>query len=258
MSKTLSEISHNVKIKRYPDGGYKALVASSPIFVEKGFETVENYLDTPERNDTEPVAKRNKDADIDNVLRALRRAREKCKDLAFCNDFTHFVTLTFNKEYVDRYSYDDIYKRLRVWLSNRVSRQGLFYVLIPEHHKDGAIHYHGFFGGKVDYIYAKTDKNGIDIYNIADFPFGFTTAIPLHDDYRKAVNYTMKYMTKDTVKIGGRWYYSGGKLKRPTIEYTDHYDTPFGSPSYEFDVPECNTHFQVYESIVNKITGEIF
>lgn len=37
----------------------------------------------------------------------------------------------------------------------------------------------------------------------------------LHGDRRQAVGYVCKYITKADAKIGGRWYYSGGDLKRP-------------------------------------------
>ncbi|MBQ9737510.1 MAG: hypothetical protein IJV86_03820, partial [Clostridia bacterium] len=32
-------------------------------------------------------------------------------------------------------------------------------------------------------------------------------------------NYIVKYITKGTKKVGGRWYYSGGDLLKPLYQY---------------------------------------
>ena len=69
---------------------------------------------------------------------------------------------------------------------------------------------------------------------------GDSTAIKLYGDYAKAVSYVVKYIGKEQEKIGGRWYYSGGKLGRPTVTYiddcrmSDHQDR---EGAYSFDVP---------------------
>ena len=34
------------------------------------------------------------------------------------------------------------------------------------------------------------------------------------------MGYVTKYITKAAEKVGGRWYYSGGDLVRPVVEYT--------------------------------------
>ena len=35
------------------------------------------------------------------------------------------------------------------------------------------------------------------------------------------MGYVCKYITKAQEKIGGRWYYSGGELNRPRVEFLD-------------------------------------
>ena len=35
------------------------------------------------------------------------------------------------------------------------------------------------------------------------------------------MNYAVKYITKQTEKIGGRWYYSGGDLRLADVYYID-------------------------------------
>lgn len=35
------------------------------------------------------------------------------------------------------------------------------------------------------------------------------------------MNYTCKYISKEQEKIGGRWYYSGGDLRKPDVILAD-------------------------------------
>lgn len=174
-----------------------------------------------------------------NKSRALSRARHNICDLVSCNfDLDLFVTLTFDKTVVDRYSYSDIMKNLKIWLSNRSQRQGLKYVLIPEIHKgkkykerpedyiEGAIHFHGFFNSSAVRLVdsGHKTKEGKSIYNIDDFPYGFTTGIIIPStavDRTRVSRYILKYVTKDSEKVGGRYYLHGGRLALPTYAYSN-------------------------------------
>ena len=66
-----------------------------------------------------------------------------------------------------------------------------------------------------------TDKQGHKIFNLPQWSLGFTTAIELYDDYQKAVGYVCKYVGKQGEKPAGRWYYSGGALVEPTVDYME-------------------------------------
>ena len=71
----------------------------------------------------------------ENLQRAIRRAKTAAFDLIECNhDLDCFGTLTFDPEKIDSKSYSDVYGVLKVWLSNRVQRNGMKYILCPEHH----------------------------------------------------------------------------------------------------------------------------
>lgn len=144
----------------------------------------------------------------------------------------YFITLTLNKECIDRYDAATIIPRLQVWLSNMVKRHGLKYILVPEHHKDGAIHFHGFINDALRVIDSGVKQNGRQVFNLPQWKFGFTTAIELYGDYDAAVGYVCKYIAKEQDKIGGRWYYSGGGLARPEVEYTD-LEMPTGVSKFE-------------------------
>ena len=186
-------------------------------------------------------------AEIDEVteegkIRAAKTAARKFRDIVDSTpDLCLFVTLTLSSEEMEkksttRYDYSGIVRTLRPWLSNHVQRHGLKYVLVPERHKDGGIHFHGFFNDIEQLKLVENErkirsKSGGMIYNLRGYPYGFTTAcfIGTDEDRLKASNYCSKYCTKNLECIGGRYYFSGGELGRPIYKYFDYpYDEALG------------------------------
>ena len=174
------------------------------------------------RTEAEPKSAPDAAASAESLRRSIYRARRALRDIAACSDFTHFVTLTLDAARIDRYDYDAIIKRVNTWLSNAVARKGLAYVLVPEFHADGAIHFHGLIRGSLLFVGSGHETAaGQIIYNLADWKFGFTACIEISGEYDRVCNYIMKYITKDNRKVGGRWYLSGGDISRPTVSYCD-------------------------------------
>ena len=198
------------------------------------------------------------------MLRSMRRARAKLRRLALSNEFTHFVTLTLDKEKVDRYDPKAIMQKVNRCLDNLVRRHGLKYILVPEQHKDGAYHFHGFIAGDlrledsgtIDLPWEEKPKRPRDeqeradwlsrgghvVYNWLQWPLGFTTALQLYGTYSAAVAYVCKYIGKQQgQRPMGRWYYSGGGLKEPQRLYTTlEYSTlgqQFPDDAVEFAIP---------------------
>lgn len=260
----------NMRIKYYPDGSRDYLICSIPIFKSTDLSSAGER-----KNDTLKVGK----SDIDELLWemmyeqyersdcsdmpigfddagcftnppshiSIRRAQQRLKELLRSNSFDNFVTITLDGAKIDRYDYGAIIKPLNKWLDNRVQRRGYKYVLVPEFHKDGAIHFHGLMSGDMELVDSGTVKvHGrkkpvslatykrhykgqpcSTIYNVSDWRYGFTTVVKLRQSssaaadvpiqYNSAAvaNYISKYITKDSVKVGGRWYLSGGTLDRP-------------------------------------------
>ncbi len=231
------------RCKVYPNGMREWLVCDQPIF-GSGWETP--------LIGKNPRKKKAEDEDGGGE-RAKRRARAAVRDLALCNDFRYFVTLTLDERVIDRYDMAAITRKLNTWLDNNVRRRGLAYVLVPEHHKDGAIHFHGLFNDVLPVVDSgHTDTGGHRIYNLPRWGFGFSTAIELYGDYDKAVGYVCKYIGKGDEKIGGRWYFSGGELHRPEVEYYDLHirDAEQMENCYQFSIPEaglCFAQFRTYE-----------
>lgn len=249
------------------------MVCNRPVFREPGWEAREEFaLKRGEAQSAEPEQPQQpKAADTE---RAARRAAAAVRDLALCNEFRWFVTLTLDPARIDRYDMKTITKRLNTWLDNQVRRCGLRYVLVPERHQDGAIHFHGLINdapglvpsgtwkvpGHKKPVRPRSEKQAIswaalgaeegyqEVYNWEGWKLGFSTAIRLHGDYAAAVAYVCKYIRKQQEggRIGGRWYYSGGELRRPEVELLDLgvYDL-IEAGAYRFDVPEAGLVFGI-------------
>ncbi len=182
------------------------------------------------------------------IERGRRRSRRRFFDYILCNwEFDCMVTLTVSKEQCDRTDYRAIIAKLNYWLSNRVARNGLKYILVPEYHSDGeAIHFHGFMNKCALRLVDSGHKHkGRRVYNICDYPLGFSTCVKLDNMRQYAAWYCYKYITKGDEKIGGRYMLSGGKLRKPVYEYaTVDYDEAAGEEIQVADTVRCkiDTH----------------
>lgn len=243
------------RVKSHRCGITEILCASKAVFRQPGWEErgKKQRLPCPQSQDTEwqelsvwdleRIEQEEQRKAADSLCRSMRRARTNVRDYAFNTPMRWFVTLTLDKATVDRYDGEAVVKKLSTWLDNQVRRRGLAYVLVPERHKDGAIHFHGLINDAVDVVDSGTvvppgggkprrprsrrqrdewiAQGGHVVYNLPGWRFGFTTAMELYGDYAAAVGYVCKYIGKDPQKVGGRWYYSGGKLGRPDVEYVN-------------------------------------
>lgn len=189
--------------------------------------------------------------------RSKRRAKSKLFDYIICNDFDLFCTLTLNPDLIDNKNYSAVIKKLNTFLDNRVRRNGLKYVGVPELHKKGGFHFHFLCnseavtlidsgtvsckGYKKPIKRSTADKYKIPledrktVYNLPEWALGFTTAIRTYGDTEAVANYVGKYISKGENKIGGRWYYSGGDLNKPIYKYSRVSYDDIEKFSYEFE-----------------------
>lgn len=285
MSKTIQDIGGNAIVYTYPNGDFDIVCAADKTFLPPGWEKSEDFshpatagparrcevlgedeqLEFPLDNEALPKPRKaGVKSEGDDLLRSMRRARAKLRRLALSNEFTHFVTLTLDKEKVDRYDPKAIMQKVNRCLDNLVRRHGLKYILVPEQHKDGAYHFHGFIAGDIRLEDSGTidlpwedkpkrprddqeradwlSRGGHVVYNWPQWPLGFTTALPLYGTYSAAVAYVCKYIGKQQgQRPMGRWYYSGGGLKEPQRLYTTlEYSTlgeQFQGEAVEFAIP---------------------
>ena len=204
----------NALLKSYPDGSHRLVATVGVMGAAHGARP---QADRSSESEDERAQREQENRD-----RARRRARAAVRDLALSNRFDWFVTLTLDGSKIDRYDPAAIVRKVGQWLSNAVRRRGLKYVLVPEYHKDGAIHFHGFMSGDLGAVPSgHKDRGGHEVFNLSAWPFGFSTAIRPYGDHAAAVAYCCKYISKQDDKIGGRWYYSGGDLARPKVTYLD-------------------------------------
>lgn len=156
------------------------------------------------------------------------RAKRAVRDIAMCNDFRWFFTLTFSKELVDRYSPEETYKKVSNWLRESVRRRGMKYVAVPELHSDGAIHVHGLAAIRDDDLVRAyhpkwkkplKDKHGNPVYNLSTWRFGFSDVTPLQaENIQEKTSYICEYITEGKTKIWGKWYLSSRNCqKKPVI-----------------------------------------
>ena len=172
------------------------------------------------------------DYNSDEVSRiSLSRTRRNIREIALCNQFEYFVTLTISSELGDRYSLDDCQNKLKKILKKiKRNNKDFRYIFITEKHKDGAFHFHGLVSN-FDDLYI--NDNGYYCSYIFSKELGFNSFSKIKD-YTKCCNYITKYITKDCVKNShNQVYISSRGLKKATREEFSILDfTPSFSNDY--------------------------
>lgn len=177
------------------------------------------------------------------LAESLSRSRRNIRDLVLCNRFEYFCTFTFDAQKVDRYNYGECQKKLRKFFNNYKNRYApdFLYLIIPEFHKDGAIHFHGLCSGFADGELIRPDKVLKRIDNklcmvpntrgYLDWPryrktFGIFNCSKIRN-YDACAFYITKYITKDLADMekGKRVYMCSTGLKRPELVF-DSDDIP--------------------------------
>lgn len=254
---------HNAIIYSYPGGEQDIICSAGKPFLAEGLEAAHGSRD--ERKKAVTPRQAGVKASGDDMLRSMRRARANLRRLALANNFSYFVTLTLDPAKINRYDPATIMRTVNTWLDNMVRRKGLRYILVPEQHKDGAFHFHGFFSGDgLEVLDSGTIKRdgikqpcrprdeaeraawleacGKVVHNLPQWHLGFSTAMQLWGEYGSAVAYICKYIGKqDGQRPMGRWYYSGGALEKPrkdycTLDYQDFVEQ-FSDEVVEFEIP---------------------
>ena len=245
----------NARAKYIPqaDGTLKlALVQcfSQPKFRKSGWEASDlGKVPKAPRVDEDPdIVEDPREPELSDIERATRRAKINAFDIILSNpDLDTFVTFTYRPdESLDKASYEACYERLGVWLSNRVQRAGLKYVIVPERHRSGDIHFHGILNSSaLKLVRARgpsgraLTREGKPLFNLEDWKHGFTTAQIIGSgevDREKVAKYVFKYMGKQSgQKIGGRYCLIGGELERPFFVYGDSAEELIGDQVNKYD-----------------------
>ena len=162
-------------------------------------------------------------AGLDSLERGFKRAQKRVFELLCSNaDLNLFVTFTLS---FGREDYALVIKRLSQWLDNRVRRNGLRYILVPEYHDDErSIHFHGVVNESALSLVNSGKRSGRKtVYNLPEWSLGFASAVRIgskNEDWQRVAQRITDYMLKDSYgRVGGRFYLHGGFLREPIREY---------------------------------------
>lgn len=148
------------------------------------------------------------------MIESISRAKKNIFELAFCNDWDFFITLTLSPDKLDRSNIQAFRKKFNQFIRNKKRLHGIDikYLIVPELHSDlKNWHCHGFIKNIPDYDLHEFKKGdvfgshiskkllqGKKVYNWLSYSkkFGFCDLEPI-ESQQKAANYCCKYITKD-------------------------------------------------------------
>lgn len=170
-------------IKKYNDDYYKLTYCKVPIR-KSGYEL-----------DSDKDYKRDKNEfKLDNNK---SRARTRVFEIAMCNDWEYFITLTLSGKKYDRYNLPLFIKDFGQFIRDyrKKYKANIQYLLIPEKHEDEAWHMHGLIKN-IPYEHLHINKNGYLDWKAYKNKFGWVSLGKVQD--KVAISkYITKYISKD-------------------------------------------------------------
>lgn len=150
--------------------------------------------------------------------RSIARTRTALTDLCLCNKFDLFCTFTFDPKRYNSKNPMSCKRYMNNWIRNAKERHSkhLKYLIVAEHHKSGAIHFHALFMNYEGQLKPSgVFQNGREVFNIPHWHFGFSTCCKI-DNHIAVAKYVSKYIGKDLITLGGqKSYYCSQGLMRP-------------------------------------------
>lgn len=171
------------------------------------------------------------EAQEERTHKQIYAIRRRIKWYALSNDFRWFVTLTFDPEKIDSFNFEIAKKALLKWCRLMRDRYKRFdYIIIPELHQSGAVHFHGLLGDIpahfVEATHPRTGKPLVrhdrQVYNLADWEYGYTDCEQIESPER-AASYITKYVTTALLTnkemYNKKRYFNSQGLHRPDVSY---------------------------------------
>lgn len=154
---------------------------------------------------------------------SIARSRSKVLQLGANNKWDFFVTLTISPDAsVDRYDFKSVVKSLLKFFDNYKQRRSssFKYLVIPEKHKDGAYHFHGFFANINPLDLAVNEYGYLDFVPYCK-KYGFCSLSEIKD-ITACASYVSKYISKDmfngtVAESNTHLYYASRGLKTDEI-----------------------------------------
>ena len=206
---------YNTKITKFDNGFVK--------YKRNSFLTAKGFCHDNQHTGTYTVEQCD-----EKTRKYLKKVKENIIDLAFnYSKWEYFITLTFDFRNRGEYSHDKAIELLSKWLDNqRHQNKNMVYLLVPEFHKSGRLHFHGLVAHVSTWKFEEArhpsgrliKQNGVQIYNLINYELGFTTISKIQSQ-EKVSNYISKYATKEliTLKSKKRYWYSRN-LKKPIVQ----------------------------------------
>lgn len=176
----------------------------------------------------------------EKLEQALSRAKARVFELATCNPWDFFVTLTLDPEKFNRLNLSEFRTQLSQWIRNQRRLFGcdFRYLLIPEMHRDGAWHMHGLVAGLRPDAF-EFNENGYLDYPPYREKFGYISLSRVRNP-RAVAAYVTKYVAKDLAarraELGAHLFYaSRGLLGAQLVDRGDFHPPPGLAPSFEND-----------------------
>ena len=271
----------NCKTKYYPNGDYKMTVFRKAVYKLPDYEEVDYSLEDTEVNGSGTAAVTSSVSDSRDFSNPrydhAREAKMRIFDIALMNfeRLRYMVTLTVaDSDDLRRSDSALIYKKVKTILNNWVKRYDAIYLLVPELHKDGCVHFHGLLGGDLDFVpsgtflvphvkkpvkevnlyrFGLTADQCRPVYNIGNYKIGFSTAVETDGKMYSVAAYVTKYITKDLNKIFGNYYLAGGRglIRKCPSEVSNMDFDEISATSH--DVPNCHNNVKYIDFKLNAL-----
>ena len=194
---------YNCRKYNYPAGSHVSIYTKS---ITRNEKDIDNSGKPKNENFNRAYQNENRTSEAEEHCKnvSLSATKNRIYNIARSNTWEWFITLTFERNNTDASDYDMITYRLHIFLNNLQKRKcpDMKYLIVPELHDDKEnYHFHGLLSGVGNLRFCFSGlfdkKNGLPIFNILDWNYGFTTATQVQDSSR-ASSYITKYITKDT------------------------------------------------------------
>lgn len=220
---------YNVRLTEYGNGTAQirlydqVMQLGSGIYHHKELRSIEPFGGTRVReiDDFSELRPKTDPLELRNI--SLARTKRKIYEYSQSIRWDYFITLTFDPKKVDRSNYQLCCKRVCRWLwyIRQHHSPDLRYLIVPELCKDGSsFHFHGLIADveNLKLIDSGHLSSGKPIFNIANWHYGFSTALHLQkNNLYRISRYITKYMTKacHALSHGAHRYFISKNLPSP-------------------------------------------
>ena len=191
-------------------------------------------------------------ANEEKLSNNLSRARARVFELAMCNPWNLYVTLTLDRQKYDRTDLQRFVKDFGQFIRDYRKKHGtaVKYLLIPERHRDGSWHMHGFLSGlpvvhlteftiadHLPYRILNRLQAGKRVFTWTAYAQRFGFSVIEHIENNEAASkYITKYITKEAMttitELNAHMFYASKGLQGSLIINQDLLTRSISKPDY--------------------------